>query len=226
MIKAIVTDIEGTTSAISFVKDVLFPYARANIADFLQQQAANPEVQTLLNDARTLVGKNLSQEELTEQLIAWIDTDQKVTPLKALQGLMWADGYYNGKLTGHIYPDVIPQLKHWQAEGLKLYVYSSGSVFAQKLLFAHTSAGDMTPLFSGYFDTHVGAKQEVASYKHIAEHIGLPANNILFLSDITAELDAAKAAGFSTCCLCREGIMEASTTHPQATNFDEITVDY
>ena len=222
MIKAIITDIEGTTSAISFVKDVLFPYARANISTFVKTHAQQPEIKALLEEVCSLVGEPLTQEAIIQQLIAWIDTDQKITPLKALQGLIWADGYVAGNLQGHIYADVIPVLDQWHQQDLKLYVYSSGSVLAQKLLFGHTSAGDITPLFSGYFDTHIGAKQESASYPNILQEIGFAANELLFLSDIVAELDAAHTAGMHTYCLCREGVFPAAQHHPTATDFTQI----
>lgn len=223
MIKAIITDIEGTTSSISFVKDVLFPYARTNMAEFVRNEESNLEVQKLLQEVCKEVGRNLSQDEIIAQLVVWMDTDQKITPLKSLQGLIWAYGYYAGKLKGHIYPDVIPQLQHWQAQGLQLYVYSSGSIFAQKLLFGHTEAGDITHLFAGYFDTHIGNKKESASYTNIAASIGLPAAELLFLSDITEELDAAKIAGFHVCCLCREALLN-DTSHMQVHSFEQIAL--
>ena len=224
MIKAIITDIEGTTSSIAFVKEILFPYARANIAAFIAQEADNPSVQSLLADVRQHVGIELTQQALIAQLIAWIDEDQKITPLKALQGLIWADGYRVGKLKGHIYADVIPQLHFWHAQGIQLYVYSSGSVFAQKLLFGHTEAGDLTPLFTGYFDTHIGNKREQAAYRNIIASIGLPASELLFLSDIVEELDAAQAAGMHTCCLCREAEQPAVKQHQLVDSFAKINL--
>lgn len=223
MIKAIVTDIEGTTSSLSFVKDVLFPYARAHLADFVRSHADEPAVKALLEDACHVVGEQLDTEQLISQFINWIDEDKKVTPLKSLQGLIWEAGYQHGDFTGHLYHDAAENLQKWHSQGLALYIYSSGSVYAQKLLFAHTEFGDLTPLFSGYFDTHIGAKQQPASYQSIAEHIGLPANQLLFLSDITAELDAAKTAGFATIQLTREGSFDSQTTHSQVRSFDEIT---
>lgn len=226
MIQAIITDIEGTTSSIAFVKEVLFPYARANIAAFIAQEANNPTVQSLVNDVYQHVGHPLEQAALIAQLITWIDEDQKITPLKALQGLIWADGYRIGKLKGHIYPDVIPQLQSWHAQGIQLYVYSSGSVFAQKLLFAHTEAGDLTPLFTGYFDTHIGNKREQAAYSNIIASLGLPAAELLFLSDIVEELDAAQAAGMHTCCLSRDTLTPAANQHRLVNSFAEINLSY
>lgn len=222
MIKAIVTDIEGTTSSLSFVKDVLFPYARAHIADFVRHHAHNAAVKSLLEEVCQIVGQKLNTEQIITQLIDWIDQDKKVTPLKSLQGLIWEAGYQQGDFKGHIYEDAANQLKDWHSQGLALYVYSSGSVHAQKLLFAHTEFGDLTSLFSGYFDTHIGGKKEVASYQKIAEQIGLPATQILFLSDIVEELNAAKTAGFVTIQLLRDTPMNSSVIHTQVASFDKI----
>ncbi|GAB6141658.1 acireductone synthase [Methylosoma difficile] len=218
MIKAVITDIEGTTTSLSFVKDVLFPYARAHLADYVQNHADDPAVKALLDDVCQVVGTELTQAQILEQLTAWIDSDQKITPLKSLQGLVWEYGYQQGAFTGHLYADVPLVLRAWVAEGLALYIYSSGSVQAQKLLFAHTEYGDLTPLLSGYFDTHIGGKREPASYQAIASTIGLPAEQLLFLSDIKEELDAAKLAGLKTIGLNRDGLLETAD-HPQASSF-------
>lgn len=225
MIKAIVTDIEGTTSSLSFVKDVLFPYARANLAGYVHQHAEEPQVQTLLDDARVEAGAELTIEQLIALFIQWIDEDKKVTPLKSLQGLIWEDGYRQGDFKGHIYPDAAECLKTWKAQGLDLYVYSSGSVYAQKLLFAHTAYGDLTPLFSGYFDTHIGGKKEPQSYRNIAEQIAVPAAQLLFLSDIKEELDAAHEAGFNTYWLIRDGAVDSQAAHRQVSNFEQIKLN-
>lgn len=224
MIRAILTDIEGTTSSLSFVKEVLFPYSRQHIGQFIADHAGDAEVARELEETSRLAGKNLSLDAARDQLIEWIDLDRKVTPLKALQGMIWAAGYRNGDFHGHIYEDAARQLQAWKAAGLSLYVFSSGSVAAQKLLFAHTQHGDLTPLFSGYFDTRVGAKQECASYNAIAEQIGLPAEAILFLSDIDGELDAARQAGLQTIKLLREGALPADSLHKTVRTFDEIAV--
>ena len=222
MIRAIVTDIEGTTSSISFVHDVLFPYARERIGEFVRVHAEEPQVATLLQDVCKEVGKELDQEAIIAQLCQWIDQDKKITPLKALQGMIWQAGYQNGDFTGHIYDDAVQALKAWHEQGIKLYVFSSGSVKAQKLLFGHSDAGDLTPLFSGYYDTTIGNKREQAAYDAIAQDIGLPAEEILFLSDITEELDAAHAAGMKTIQLDREGVLQASAHHLLAREFTEI----
>lgn len=224
MIKAIVTDIEGTTSSLSFVKDVLFPYARAHLPAFVRQHQDESEVASLLEDARREAGADLDGEQLITQFIDWIDRDQKITPLKSLQGLIWEAGYRQGDFKGHIYADAARQLQTWKAAGYALYVYSSGSVYAQKLLFGHTEYGDLTPLFSGYFDTHIGGKREVESYQRIAEQIQFQPGEILFLSDIKEELDAAHQAGLNTYWLIREQAVDSRTTHRQAVDFDGITL--
>jgi enolase-phosphatase E1 len=224
MIKAIVTDIEGTTSSLSFVKDVLFPYARAHLAEYVEQHKDEPQVHELLNEANDEAGGNLTDNEIVEHLIQWIDEDRKVTALKSLQGLIWEYGYQNGDYTGHMYDDAVENLKKWHAQGIKLYVYSSGSVYAQKLLFGHTDHGDLTPLFDGYFDTHIGHKREVESYRHIVQTLDLPADEILFLSDIKEELDAALAAGMQTGWLVREGQIDSHAEHTQTDSFDGLSI--
>ncbi|MCK9396229.1 MAG: acireductone synthase [Methylobacter sp.] len=226
MIKAIVTDIEGTTSSILFVKDVLFPYARANLAGYVQRHANDPQVKALLEDVCKEVGAQLSTEQTIDQLIRWIDEDKKVTPLKSLQGLLWEAGYRQGDFKGHVYPDAAEKLKEWKSRGLDLYVYSSGSVYAQKLLFGHTEYGDLTPLFSGYFDTHIGGKKEKQAYDNIAGQLAIPANQLLFLSDIKEELDAAEAAGFETVWLTRDSAPDPQAGHRQVNSFDQISLAF
>jgi enolase-phosphatase E1 len=224
MIKAIVTDIEGTTSSLSFVKDVLFPYARGRMAEFVRAHAQEPAVRRELEEVRRLSGKDLNEAEIIEQLIRWIDEDKKITPLKSLQGMIWEDGYKKGAFKGHMYPDAVRRLKKWKDAGIALYVFSSGSVQAQKLLFGHTDDGDLRPLFSGYFDTHIGSKREADSYRKIADAIGLPPRDALFLSDIKEELDAAKAAGMQTAWLVRDGAPDAHAPHRQVASFDAIAL--
>lgn len=225
MIRAIVTDIEGTTSSIRFVHEVLFPYARQHMTEFVRTHAEDARVAAYLDDVRREVGKDLDLDGVIAQLIAWIDADKKVTPLKALQGLIWEKGYQDGDFHGHIYADAYENLKKWHARGIALYVYSSGSVYAQKLLFGHTEYGDITPLFSGYFDTKIGAKVDAASYQTIVRELKLPAEDILFLSDVQAELDAAKSAGMQTCWLVREGDIEMNAPHTQVADFDAIKLN-
>ncbi|ESS69437.1 enolase-phosphatase E1 [Methyloglobulus morosus KoM1] len=222
MIKAIVTDIEGTTSSLSFVKDVLFPYARVKLPDYVRQHQDEPTIKQLLADTCNEANISLNTENAIEQLIEWIDQDKKITPLKALQGLIWETGYKQGDFTGHLYQDAIDNLNTWKAKGIALYVYSSGSVLAQKLLFGHTASGDLTPLFSGFFDTNIGGKKEPDSYRKIADEIAIPPANILFLSDIKEELDAAKTVGYRTIWLTRHQAPDTKAAHLQVDSFDDI----
>jgi len=222
-IDAIVTDIEGTTTRITFVTEVLFPFARRHMAEFVREQAAEPEVKAELDAVREQEGRpDATDEEVVAILQGWMDEDRKATPLKTLQGLIWVRGYETGELRGHVYPDAVEALKRWHREGRKLYVYSSGSVAAQKLLFGHSEAGDLTLLFSGYFDTKVGMKREAASYRHIAEELGLPAERILFLSDIPMELTAARTAGMRTVGLLRDSDPMAAMEGDWVRAFSEI----
>ncbi|WP_266160592.1 acireductone synthase [Dyella silvatica] len=224
VIRAIVTDIEGTTSSISFVKDVLFPYARKRLPAFIETHADQADVQHWLHDAAKEAGiVEASRQEIIELLLRWIDEDRKSTALKALQGMIWKGGYENGDYRSHMYPEVAARLHAWRADGLHLYVYSSGSVPAQKLLFQYSEAGDLTPMFAGYFDTEIGGKRERGSYERIAEAIGEQPGHILFLSDIVEELDAARAAGLRTGWLIRPPLtMPASPAHPAYTDFNAI----
>ncbi|MBT2746532.1 MULTISPECIES: acireductone synthase [unclassified Lysobacter] len=229
-IRAILTDIEGTTSSISFVKDVLFPYARRALPGFVATRGREPGVRKWLDTVALENGGACQDSVIVEVLQGWIDEDRKHTALKALQGMIWADGYKSADFTSHMYPDAAPALRQWKDQGLRLYVYSSGSVPAQRLLFGHSDAGDLTELFSGWFDTEVGSKREAASYERIVESIGLPAHDILFLSDVIEELDAAREAGLETVLIDRlddyptprEGA--ATHDHPRATAFDQIEV--
>jgi enolase-phosphatase E1 len=223
-IRAIVTDIEGTTSSIDFVKDVLFPYARKRLPAFVETHADRPEVQHWLHEAAKEAGIiEASRQEVIELLLGWIDQDRKSTALKALQGMIWKEGYEAGEYRAHVYPEVSARLHAWRADGLHLYVYSSGSVPAQRLFFRYSDAGDLTPLFAGYFDTETGPKRESASYTKIAEAIGERPEHILFLSDIVEELDAAREAGLQTGWLLRPPqTMPAAPRHPAYADFDAI----
>ncbi|AIR67568.1 acireductone synthase [Cedecea neteri] len=223
MIRAIVTDIEGTTSDIRFVHNILFPYARERLAGFVREQ--QNEIAPILNDLRAEINEPQADiERLIETLFSFMDVDRKSTALKALQGLIWRDGYVNGDFTGHLYDDVLPALKAWKQQGIALYVYSSGSVAAQKLLFGYSDAGNITELFSGYFDTHVGAKREAQSYRNIAAEIGVAPEALLFLSDIHQELDAAREAGWQTVQLIR-GEADDVSRHRQVNRFDHINLE-
>lgn len=224
MITTIITDIEGTTSSLSFVKDVLFPYARQHIVSYVKEHADEKHVKEQINAIKKMIGENADLDQITQQLIDWIDQDQKITPLKALQGMLWESGYRNGDFTGHIYEDAYLKLNEWHKQGINIYIYSSGSVFAQKLLYGFSDFGDVTPLFSGYFDTHIGHKRESSSYHNILQSIGVPASEVLFLSDIVEELDAAKSAKINTYWLIRDGHLPASPQHPIAKSFSDIRV--
>ncbi|WP_458525572.1 acireductone synthase [Onishia taeanensis] len=225
MMRAIVTDIEGTTGSIAFVHEVLFPYARRHLGAFLRRHHQEARVVRQLEAVREEAGEPAAGlERLIALLEGWIDEDRKATPLKALQGMIWEAGYRVGDFTGHVYPDAAEALTRWRAEGYALYVYSSGSVQAQRLLFGHSDRGDLTPLFAGYFDTTTGPKREAASYARIVEAIGVAPEEILFLSDVVGELDAARAAGLLTCQLVREPGMTTGE-HPLATSFDHVSLD-
>ena len=226
--KTILTDIEGTTSSIAFVKDVLFPYARAAVPGFVARRGGEEEVRRWLDVAAIDAGGVCKDDVLVEVLQGWIDADRKHTALKALQGLIWRAGFDGGAYRAHVYPDAPAHLRAWHAAGHPIYVYSSGSVAAQKLFFAHSEAGDLLPLFSGYFDTEIGGKREADSYARIAAAISRPPSELLFLSDVVEELDAARAAGLDTVLVdrpddyaqTRQG--EAAHGHRRVTSFAAI----
>jgi enolase-phosphatase E1 len=222
VISAIVTDIEGTTSSIDFVHQTLFPYAKARIRSFLRTNAGDDRVQALLADVEQVENRDLSLDEAADVLERWIAEDRKLTPLKTLQGMIWKTGYEAGELKGHVYADTPGALRSWHAAGKVLYVYSSGSVEAQQLIFGHTDYGDLTPLFSGYFDTRIGGKREAVSYRRILDEIGLPADAVLFLSDVGEELDAARVAGMRTCQLVRDDKTTPAPAHPQVRSLTEV----
>jgi enolase-phosphatase E1 len=223
-INAILTDIEGTTTSVRFVYDVLFPYAREHLSRFLRDHADEPMVRAQMDAVCVEMGKTLDDDAIAETLINWIDEDRKLTPLKSLQGMIWEAGYRNGDFTGHLYPEVGQCLRQWHQQGYQLCVYSSGSVKAQQLLFGYSDAGDLTPLFSHYFDTRVGHKREVDSYRRIAGQIDLLARQILFLSDSCAELDAAREAGMVTMQLVRDAVSEPCD-HPRVHDFTAIATN-
>jgi enolase-phosphatase E1 len=223
----ILTDIEGTTSSISFVAEKLFPYFRNNILD-LAELTDNPVVKEAFGQtiqlAKSEDGETISTEqEIIDKLYEWSVEDRKITPLKTLQGVLWDKGYRDGVLKGHVYPEVAANLKKWKEQGIGLGVFSSGSVPAQKLIFGYSISGDLTPYFSNYFDTNTGGKREVETYSKIAKALQLEASEILFLSDIVEELEAADSNGFQTIQLAREG-MAPSWKH-FVTSFEEITFE-
>ena len=223
--RVILTDIEGTTSAISFVHDVLFPYASSELADFVRDNEDDPVIAQILVDAREEAHEpDAPTERIIEFLLEWIAEDRKATALKALQGHIWQNGYESGDFTGHIYDDAVEGLRRWHEAGIDLYVYSSGSVGAQKLLFGNSDAGDLTYLFSGYFDTNTGHKKDVEAYEAIAESIGVEPADILFLSDVAEELDAARNAGMQTIQLVRDDAVIVGE-HQVADSFDDVIID-
>lgn len=222
MIRAVLTDIEGTTTSLDFVKEILFPYAAQRLGPFLAEHGSRPELREIRTQIEMVEGRALSLGDCTEILRQWMAEDRKVTPLKSLQGLIWEDAYLRGDLKGHIYPDAALALRQWKAEGLRLFIFSSGSVKAQQLLFSHSEEGDLSPLFSGYFDTTTGAKGDPSSYEAIARTIGFDSPEILFLSDIATELAAARMAGFKVIGLNRAGCRPTADPGPWVLDFSAI----
>ncbi|MGE0128198.1 MAG: acireductone synthase [Blastocatellales bacterium] len=220
-IKAILLDIEGTTTPIAFVHQILFPYARERAGAYLKRRFNSEDIQADLSALRREQSDDLSRGldppgikadssdaliESAESYILWLmDRDRKSTPLKSLQGKIWEEGYRLGALKGQVFADVRPAFERWRKQGKLIYIYSSGSALAQKLLFAHTTAGDLTEFISGYFDTNIGAKIESGSYRRIAENLQLPPAEVVFVSDVTKELDAAEDAGMRTALSLRPG---------------------
>jgi len=224
MIKAILIDIEGTVSPISFVKEVLFPYSKEKIDGFIKENKNNPEVRKILEEVKKIEGKELTNEEIAEILKKWIDEDKKIAPLKDIQGLIWKEGFETGQLKAPIYEDAYIKMKEWK-EKYPLYIYSSGSVQAQKLFFSHTNYGNILDWFSGHFDTKIGNKKETNSYNKIAKEIGLNTDEILFLSDNPDEIIASGKAGMNAIRLVRPDDAEYIENFPyrQIKSFDEIT---
>ncbi|MFE4263632.1 acireductone synthase [Streptomyces sp. NPDC056883] len=228
-VESVVLDIEGTTSATGFVLDVLYPYSRSAFGALLTQRATEPEVRRAVGRIRDLIGEPDADAARIEAVLgSWLDEDRKVTPLKSLQGIVWAEGFAAGELVSHFYDDVVPALRRWRAAGVRLHVYSSGSVAAQRAWFGHTPEGDLLSLIEGMFDTeNPGPKQEADSYRAITRAVGTSAGRTLFLSDRTAELNAARSAGWLTTGLRREGepyALEDDGGHPSVSTFTEITV--
>lgn len=208
-IKYILTDIEGTTSSVKFVFEVLFPYFRKNIGE-LKQMTSNPEVKNAFKQtvelAAEMENKRLqSVDDIINTLYRWSEEDKKVTPLKSVQGILWRTGYDSGEIKGHVYPDVKPAFHRWKEQGKEIGIFSSGSIAAQKQIFGFSEDGDLTVYLSNYFDTTTGGKRDTATYSKIAEELSLQPSEILFLSDIYQELEAADQAGFQTIQLIREG---------------------
>lgn len=228
--RALLLDVEGTTTAISFVSDVLFPFARERMAAAL----ARAEPGSALAEAVATLREEWERDDALREAVpdfgdgaacalALMDQDRKSTGLKAVQGLLWEEGYRSGALRAHVFPDVAPALGRWRAAGARVYVFSSGSVLAQQLLFAHSEAGDLLPLLDGHFDTTTGAKRDPEAYRRIAAEIGLTPGEILFLSDIVPELDGAREAGMATGLLERPGNAPVGESdHPRYRGFEAI----
>jgi len=220
VIRALLLDIEGTTSSLAFVREVLFPHAQQHLRDFVARRAGNPQVEAALREVEQLARAEGASESPLVSLERWMAQDRKLTPLKLLQGLLWEEAFASHAFVAHIYPEVPAALARFRDRGLALYVYSSGSVRAQQAFFRHSSAGDLTSFISGWFDTTLGSKSDAASYRAIASALGREPGELAFLSDSTLELDAARAAGLSTVALQR-GPHELGG-HPAATRFDEL----
>ena len=217
-IQAILLDIEGTTTPISFVHDVLFPYSKSNLHSYLQHHANSADLLadlTLLEDEHTNDVRNGNQPApIVEPYVHWlIDQDRKSPALKSLQGKIWKQGYLDGSLKATLFPDVLPAMTRWRQQNIQIAIFSSGSVLAQKLLFQHTDAGDVTHLIQDFFDTGVGKKTETTSYQQISNGVGVATEKMLFISDVTAELAAAASASVNTLLCIRPGNPTQSGRH-------------
>ena len=242
-VRAILLDIEGTTTPIEFVYEVLFPFARLNVREFIQQHNQSEDLRAVIsalrvehradsldhtesshqpppwdeNSARSLI------ESVTQYVYWLMDQDRKSTALKALQGQIWKGGYLSGQLRARVYPDVLAAFVRWREQQRAIHIFSSGSILAQKLLFAHTTDGNLTGYITEYFDTTTGAKTDARSYRSISETIGTPCAEVLFVSDVSAELDAAREAGMKTALCVRQGhAAPENSRHPRIDTFDVI----
>ena len=236
-IRAILLDIEGTTTPLDFVVKKLFPFASEHVGDFLRSHFHEPEIETLLTqlrDARAGDAANgappwneaggEAKLASAEGYVRWlIARDSKITPLKTLQGKIWEEGFRNGLLKGEVYPDVPQTFTRWKAQGRRIAIFSSGSVLAQKLLFGHSSSGDLSGFLEAYFDTTSGPKRDPKSYAKISRAMELQPDQILFVSDAGEELDSARTAGMETAHSLRPGISPLpDRRHPEVRSFDEI----
>jgi enolase-phosphatase E1 len=210
-VRGILLDIEGTTTPISFVYDVLFPFARRHVAEYLKHADVADLKREHDEDIRRRRRTNpppWSAEPVA--YIHWLmDQDRKSTALKNIQGKIWLEGYESGELHGEVFPDVPPAFERWRGSNIDVRIFSSGSILAQRLLFSSTAAGDLTKFIRGYFDTTTGPKNDPSSYAAIGKFFNISAPEILFISDVTRELDAARAAGMQTLLCVRPG------NHPQ-----------
>lgn len=232
--KAILLDIEGTTTPIDFVHSTLFPFSKAKLSEFVKANLSEikPEISQLKTEYKTdfaeqIYGRYFDEtqpETIVNYLEFLIDNDRKSTPLKSLQGRIWQKGYESGELKSEVFEDVPEAFERWKSENILIAIYSSGSVLAQKLLFENTNCGDLTKYIFAYFDTTTGAKKEKESYKIITESLDLPAEEIVFISDVPSELDAARNAGMQTILSVREGNapITEDTNHRIVQSFEEI----
>jgi enolase-phosphatase E1 len=216
---AVLLDIEGTISPVAFVRDVLFAYSRRHLAAYVAAHRGTPGVAAIMREAAALAGG----EDPVTALLKWQDRDEKIPPLKTLQGLIWENGYRSGAFQGVLFPDALAALTRWKAAGLPLYVYSSGSVQAQNLFFRYNEAGDLRPLFAAHFDTEMGAKTSAGSYTRIAGVIGFPAGRVLFLSDNARELEAAEDAGLQAAQVIKDGTRR-DDHFPGFTDFSGVSI--
>jgi enolase-phosphatase E1 len=225
--RGVLVDVEGTTSAVAYVYDVMFPFARKGIAGYVAQHWDDGALASVRQQFATDAGRELATpDELTTEALRLMDGDVKATGLKTLQGHVWEAGFRSGELQAHVFADVSPALAAWREAGLDVRVYSSGSIHAQRLFFGHTEAGDLLPYFSGHYDTTTGPKREVVSYSAIAADWGLAPSEVLFLSDITEELNAARVAGMQTALVVRPGNAQATPVEPPHVvieSFEQIT---
>jgi enolase-phosphatase E1 len=223
-VRGILLDIEGTTTPIAFVHNVLFTYARQHVRDYLVQHsdALADDVALLREEHARDMSSGAQPPPLTDDAdsvtayVHWlIDRDRKSTGLKSLQGKIWREGYVSGALKAQVFSDVRPAFERWHKAGLRISIFSSGSALAQQLLFAHTEDGDLTTFISDYFDTNVGAKGDAESYRRIAQSMTLAPQEIVFISDVVSELEAAKEAGMHT----RLSIRPGNQPQPDADSF-------
>lgn len=229
--KAILLDIEGTTTPIDFVHKTLFPFSKERIGNYVATHfdALRHEIDALVDESShdpsyTVPVDPTEPGSVTAYLEHLIDADRKSTPLKTIQGKIWQQGYENGDLLSAVFEDVLPAFERWNSAGKTIAIYSSGSVLAQQLLFCHTDHGDLTRFISNYFDTETGGKRERRSYERIAAELGLQPENVLFISDVVEELDAARQTGMRTALSVRPGnaAIGSGSTHEIVTNFDTI----
>ena len=228
-IDVVLLDIEGTTTPVSFVYDVLFPYARARLpAWFAARSITNPDVREIVESLReeregdSVTPASWTIDSIVSRLLSYMDEDRKSRALKIAQGKIWEEGYASGQLRGEVYPDVPPALRRWTSDGRPVGIFSSGSVLAQKLLFAHSNAGDLTPLLRWHFDTAVGPKVDTASYTRIAESVNASPASILFISDVANELTAAHGAGLRTLLCVRPPAAAPSSAFAVIHTFDDV----